>query len=162
MQKKALFFILIAMMTLFSMLSAQAQSGGDTVTAQQFEKETKESFFDRMKYTVYELEERMADLGMRSDQSWETFFAKAKSRMSELNDRISELEKRAIHTSTATRSKIKEEIEYLKKQQKSLNSKLNELKKSSGEAWKDLRSGFTEAGGTLASSIKNAYKRLFS
>lgn len=128
----------------------------------EYEEIIKEPFFERLKYHMLDLEEKMKDLVLWSDEKWESFSNKAQERIKGLNQKIKDLEEKAGHSSEKTREKIKQEIETIKEKRNNLQEKLNEINNTSGEAWKDLKKGFVEAGATLKDAVRNAYGNLFT
>jgi chromosome segregation ATPase len=128
----------------------------------EYEEIMKEPLFERIKYHMLDLEEKMSDLALWSDEKWETFYQKAQTKIKGLNEKINDLETKASEASDKTRGKIKQDLETLKEKRNQLQEKLNEISNTSGEAWKDLKKGFVEAGSSLKDAVRNAYGHVFS
>ncbi len=128
----------------------------------EFEEIIKEPFLERMKYHIVDLEDKMSDLALWTDEKWDTFYQKAQEKISGFNDKIKDLEKKASGVSERTKKNLKKEIENIKERKEQLQQNLNELSNTSGEAWKDLKKGFVEAGTSLKDAVRNAYGHLSS
>ncbi len=128
----------------------------------EFEEIIKEPFLERMKYHVIDLEDKMSDLALWTDEKWDTFYQKAQEKITGFNEKIKDLEKKASGVSERTKDNLNKEISHLKERKEQLQQKLNELSNTSGEAWKDLKKGFVEAGASLKDAMKNAYGHLAS
>ncbi|HMB16371.1 MAG TPA: hypothetical protein VKN62_08645 [Pelovirga sp.] len=147
MQKKALFFILIAMMTLFSMLSAQAQSGGDTVTAQQVEKETKELLNALQEYSIEQRDQAVKEI----DQA-----------LKRLDGQIDELERRVDNNwdnlTQAARQETRANLKALRQQRIELAERYGSFKNSSINAWEQMKKGFSGAYQQMSDAWEQAIK----
>ncbi len=128
----------------------------------EFEEIIKEPFLERMKYHIVDLEDKMSDLALWTDEKWDTFYQKAQEKISGFNEKIKDLEKKASGVSERTKTNLKKEIANIKDRKEQLQQSLNELSNTSGEAWKDLKKGFVEAGASLKDAMKNAYGHLSS
>ncbi len=128
----------------------------------EFEAIIKEPFLERMKYHVLDLEDKMSDLALWTDEKWDSFYQKAQEKISGFNEKIKDLEKKASGVSDRTKTNLKKEIANIKDRKEQLQQSLNELSNTSGEAWKDLKKGFVEAGASLKDAMKNAYGHLSS
>lgn len=65
--------------------------------------------------------------------------------------------KKAKATATSeTNKQVNDQIAFLEKRRTELRSEFNDLKKSSGKAWDQIKQGFQESIGTLKESFKKA------
>lgn len=146
MYKKAALFILIAIIALFSTtLTAQAQSSGETVTAQDVEKETKELIDALQQYSIEKRDQAVKEI----DRA-----------LKRLDGQIDELERRIDNNwdnmTHAARQQTKANLKELRQQRIEVAERYGSFKNSSINAWKKMKKGFSDAYQQLSDSWKKA------
>lgn len=145
MRKNTLIFTVIAVMALcFFTPIAQAESGNDTVTAQDVKKETKELINTLQQYTAEQREQAVEE---------------TKQALKKLDVRIDELETRVDNNwdkmTQAARQKARDNLKALRQQRNELAEWYGSLKISSAEAWEQMKKGFADA----YQSMSNAWEK---
>lgn len=145
MGKNTLIFTLIATMTFFFILSAQAQSDGSTITAQEVEKQTKELISTLQQYSIEQRDQAVKEI----DQS-----------LSKLDEQIDELQRRVDNnwdnmTQTA-QQKARARLKELRQQRIELAESFGSLKNSSINAWEEMKEGFSDAYQAMSNSWEQA------
>jgi uncharacterized coiled-coil DUF342 family protein len=79
--------------------------------------------------------------------------------LKELNARIDILESKVEKAATDAQVRYREQIAELKKKRNHLREKIDELRASGSEAWKDLKQGVEEAAKELRNALDAASKR---
>lgn len=74
----------------------------------------------------------------------ESFIQKAEGLITEIGSKIQELEDRAVDAATEVRADIDEKVKDLKISREELRSKVNRIKKDTGEHWKEIRRWFVK------------------
>lgn len=145
MRKNTVILILITVMTCFFALSAQAQSGGDTVTAQDVEKETKELINALQQYTIEQRDQAVKEI----DQA-----------LKKLDGQIDELESRVDNNwekmTQAARQEARANLKTLRQQRIELAEQYGSFKDSSINAWAQMKKGFTDAYQAMSDSWEKA------
>ena len=134
MRKNTLIATIITVMSLCFMPIAQAQSGNDTVTAQDVKKETKELIDTLQQYTAKQRDQAVKE----ADQA-----------LKKLDGRIDKLENRVDNNwdnmTQAARQKARGNLKALRKQRNELAEQYGSLKSSSASAWDHMKKGFSGA-----------------
>lgn len=145
MRKNSLIATIITVMTLCFMPIAQAQSGNDTVTAQDIKKETQELINTLQQYTVEQRDQAVKE---------------AEQARKKLDGRIDELETRVDNNwdnmNQAARQKARANLKALRKQKNELAEWYGGLKNSSAGAWQQMKKGFSDAYQALSDSWEKA------
>lgn len=81
------------------------------------------------------------------------FQEKYEAKFKEWKAKIAQLEARAEQVKADAKIEYQEKIKELKEKEKTAHRKLDEIKKSGSETWKDLRSGLEKAGDELKASL---------
>ncbi len=138
---------LITAMIFVFFLSVQAQSGGDTVTAQEVEKETKELINALQQYSIEQRDQAVKEI----DQA-----------LKRLDGQIDELEERVENNwdtmSQAARQKAIENRKALRQQRIELAERYGSFKNSSINSWKEMKKGFSDAYQEMSDSWEQAIK----
>lgn len=92
--------------------------------------------------------------------SRERYQEKVESTLNEWGAEIENLRKKADLLGAEARGKYREQIEDLRTRQETARKKLEELKRTGGEAWDDLRSGADAALDELKKGVEGAIARL--
>lgn len=145
MRKNTLILTMITVMTLCFIPLAQAQSGNDTVTAQDVKKETKELINTLQQYTVDQRDQAVKE----ADQA-----------LKKLDGRIDALESRVDNnwdkmTQTA-RQKARASLKALRQQRNELAEWYGSFKNSSADAWEQMKKGFSDAYQAISDSWEKA------
>ncbi len=145
MRKNSLILGMIAVMVFGFMPIAQAQSGNDTVTAQDVKKETQELINTLQQYTVEQRDQAVKE----TEQA-----------IKKLDGRIDELETRVDdnwdNMTQAARQKARANLKALRKQRNELAEWYGSFKKSSAGAWEQMKKGFSDAYLALSDSWEKA------
>lgn len=148
MRKNTLTLILIAVMTGFFALSAQAQSHSDTVTAQDVEKETKELINTLQQYSVEQRDQAVKEV----DQA-----------LKNLDRQIDEMESRIDNNwdkmSQAARQEARANLKTLRQQRIELAEQYGSFKNSSINAWEQMKKGFSNAYQAMSDSWEKALEQ---
>ena len=84
---------------------------------------------------------------------------KFKSKLDQADARIDLLKAKADEADAKTRIRLHEEIEDLKSRRDSLRKKLEGLRDSSGDAWRDLQAGAEAGWRSLSNALERAASR---
>lgn len=146
MYKKAALFIMIAMMTLFfATLSAHAQSGGETTTARDVERETKELIDALQQYSIEKRDQAVKEID---------------SALKRLDSQIDELESRVDNNwdqmSQTARQETRANLKELRQQRIEVAERYGSFKDSSINAWDKMKKGFSDAYQELSDSWEKA------
>jgi len=85
---------------------------------------------------------------------------KLESKLKEIKARMEMLEAKAVQAKAEFKPEYQKHLYELRQKREALRSKLDEIKKSSGEAWKDLKSGMEKAADDLKQAIDKAIDKL--
>jgi len=145
MRKNTLILSMITVMTLCFMPIAQAQSGNDTVTAQDVKKETQEVINTLQQYTADQRDQAVKE---------------AKQALKKLDGRIDELESRVDNNwdkmTQAARQKARANLKALRQQKNELADRYGSFKNSSAGAWGQMKKGFSDAYQAMNDSWEKA------
>lgn len=145
MRKNTLILTMIAVVTLCFIPIAQAQSGNDTVTAQDVKKETKELINTLQQYTAKQREQALVE----TEQA-----------LKKLDGRIDELETRVDNNwdkmTQAARQKARANLKALRQQRYELAEWYGSFKSSSVDSWEQMKKGFTDAYQAMSDSWEKA------
>lgn len=145
MRKNTLIVTMIAVMMFCFMPVAQAQSGNDTVTAQDVKKETKELLNTLQQYTADQRDQAVKE---------------AERALKKLDGRIDELESRVDNSwdkmTQAARQKARANLKALRKQRNELAEQYGSFKNSSAGAWEQMKKGFSDAYKAMSDSWEKA------
>lgn len=86
----------------------------------------------------------------------EEFQTKMQKNLDSINAELKRLKEKAAKVSDETGKKIDEEVQTLETKKADVEKSLTDLKKSSGNAWKDLRDGIAASWNDLKTSAKKA------
>ncbi len=81
---------------------------------------------------------------------------KFKANLKELKAQIDVMEARADQVKAESKLELKQQIQSLRQKQDSIANKLDQLKQSGGEAWKDLKTGLESATEELKGALGKA------
>jgi len=89
----------------------------------------------------------------------EKILGKMEKKLNVWGEEIETLRGKADELSAGARTKWNEQVEEMRAKQESARKKLTEMKKSSGEAWEDLRAGTEAALEDLKKAIEKAVRK---
>jgi uncharacterized coiled-coil DUF342 family protein len=92
--------------------------------------------------------------------SREHYQEQIESKLNEWGEEIEQLRKKADKLGGDAREKYKEQIEELRARQETARKKLEDLKRTGGEAWEDFRSGAEAALDELKKGVEGAIAKL--
>jgi len=92
--------------------------------------------------------------------SREHYQEQIESTLDEWGEEIDKIRKKADRLGAEARGKYREPIEDLRARQETARKKLEDLKRSGGEAWEDLRSGADAALDELKKGVEGAVAKL--
>ena len=92
--------------------------------------------------------------------SREHYQEQIESTLDEWGEEIDKIRKKADRLGAEARGKYREQIEDLRARQETARKKLEDLKRSGGEAWEDLRSGADAALDELKKGVEGAVAKL--
>ena len=92
--------------------------------------------------------------------SRERYQEQIESKIDEWGEEIEKIRKKADKLGAEAREKYRGQIEELRARQETARKKLEELKRTGGEAWDDLRSGAEAALDELKKGVEGAVSRL--
>ena len=92
--------------------------------------------------------------------SREHYQEQIESTLDEWGEEIEKIRKKADRLGAEARGKYREQIEDLRARQETARKKLEDLKRSGGEAWEDLRSGAESALDELKKGVEGAVAKL--
>lgn len=92
--------------------------------------------------------------------SREHYQEQIESKLNEWGEEIEQLRKKADKLGGDAREKYKEQIEELRARQETARKKLEDLKRTGGEAWEDFRSGAEAALDELKKGVEGAVSKL--
>lgn len=81
---------------------------------------------------------------------------KFEAKLRELKAQIEVLEARADQLKAESKLELKQQIQSLRQQRDAIGKKLEQLQQSSGEAWKDLKTGLESAAAELKGALGKA------
>lgn len=81
---------------------------------------------------------------------------KFEAKLKELKAQIGVLEAKADQVKAESKLELKAQIQKLRQKRDSLDKKLDQLKHSSGDAWKDLKAGLESASEELKGALGKA------
>jgi len=145
MRKNTLILTMIALMMFCFMSIAQAQSGNDTVAAQDVKKETQELINTLQQYTADQRDQAVKE----ADQS-----------LKKLDGRIDKLESRVDNNwdkmTQAARQKARANLKALRQQRNELAEWYGSFKNSSAGAWEQMKKGFSDSYQAMSTSWEKA------
>jgi TolA-binding protein len=145
MRKNTLILTMIAVMMFCFMSIAQAQSGNDTVAAQDVKKETQELINTLQQYTADQRDQAVKE----ADQS-----------LKKLDGRIDKLESRVDNNwdkmTQAARQKARANLKALRQQRNELAEWYGSFKNSSAGAWEQMKKGFSDSYQAMSASWEKA------
>lgn len=97
-----------------------------------------------------------AETSEDTEQTKAEFEGTLKASLEKLEEEVRELKMKAEKLEQAARTKWVEEVAELEAKQKAAREKLDEVAKSSGEAWKSLRYGAKNAWEELEKAVRKA------
>jgi len=86
----------------------------------------------------------------------ELYREKLEAKFKEMKARVELLEAKAAQVKAESKLEFNKHLAELRQKRDALQGKLDEVKKSGGEAWKDLRSGMEKAAEELKQAIDRA------
>ena len=92
--------------------------------------------------------------------SREHYQEQIESTLNEWGEEIEKIRKKADKLGADARGKYREQIEDLRARQETARKKLEDMKRSGGEAWEDLRSGADAALDELKKGVEGAVSKL--
>jgi uncharacterized coiled-coil DUF342 family protein len=92
--------------------------------------------------------------------SREHYQEQIESKLNEWGEEIEQLRKKADKLGGDAREKYKDQIEELRARQETARKKLENLKRTGGEAWEDFRSGAEAALDELKKGVEGAVDKL--
>jgi len=95
-----------------------------------------------------------AAAGSEVDEERREFMADIQKRKDELEAKIKELQAKADQKGDKAKKEISAEIAQLDAKRKNLDTKLDEIGKASGEAWKEMKKGVEDAAGEVDAAFK--------
>lgn len=87
------------------------------------------------------------------------FREKFEATFKELKAQIDVLEARVDQLKAESKHELKQQIQSLRQKRDSIADKLDQFKKSSGEAWKDLKNGLESATEELKGALSKALNK---
>ncbi|MDY6847716.1 MAG: hypothetical protein SV239_01090 [Thermodesulfobacteriota bacterium] len=96
---------------------------------------------------------------MDTHEKKEIYRAKIEAQLDEWGARIDQLKAKAKQADADMRIKLDEQIQSLKKRREDLRGRLDELKKSSGDAWHSISEGIDHAMDDLKGAWEEARKK---
>jgi len=145
MRRNTLIVTMFALMTLCFMPIAQAQSGNDTVTAQDVDKETKELINTLQQYTAEQRDQAVTE---------------SKKALKKIDGRIDKLESRVDNNwdkmTQAARQKVRSNLKALRQQRNELAEWYGSFKNSSEGAWEQMKKGFSDSYQAMSDSWEKA------
>lgn len=145
MRKKRLILSMIVVMVLCFMPTVQAQSGNDTVTAQDVKKETKQLINTLQQYTVDQRDQAVKE----ADQA----IKKVDARIDALESRVDNEWDQMTQTA---REKARANLKTLRRQRNELAEWYGSFKNSSQGAWGQMKKGFSDAYQAMSDSWEKA------
>jgi len=94
----------------------------------------------------------------KAAQTKDEYVKKARGDIDELGREIDRLERKAKKSGSAAHEAVDKNIKDLKAQRKTAKSHLADLKRASGQAWANLKSGVDEAIADLKKSVDKVRK----
>lgn len=91
-----------------------------------------------------------------SKEQKEQFQKEMEDNLAAINKEIAELKSHVSDVSGEAQKELNEKITALESKQSELSQRLAKLKKSSGKAWSEMKSGVTKAWDALSGSYKKA------
>jgi GTP-binding protein EngB required for normal cell division len=92
--------------------------------------------------------------------SREHYQEQIESKLNEWGEEIEQIRKKADKLGEDAKEKYKEQIEELRARQETARNKLEDLKRTGGEAWEDFRSGAEAALDELKKGVEGAVAKL--
>lgn len=89
----------------------------------------------------------------------QAYLAKIKSKLDAWNKEIDRLEAKAEQAKDTSKAKYRKQIETLKSMRAEFEPKLEELRRSGGQAWEETKEGIENAWKALSKAIKSAASR---
>ena len=86
----------------------------------------------------------------------ELYREKLEAKFKEMKARVELLEAKAAQVKAESKLEFQKHLDELRQKRDAVQGKLEEVKKSGGEAWKDLRSGMEKATEELKQAIDRA------
>lgn len=106
-----------------------------------------------------EAKEAVQTTAAYASQKKEKYVSEAETRYNELKQRIDELAAKGESLKDEAKADIKKQIGELQAKQADVLDRLEEMKSASGEAWKDVASGFEAAFEELEKAYQDALSR---
>jgi len=97
-----------------------------------------------------------------NDQSKELYQKKMEAKLDEWNARIDEMKAKAQQADAEARIEIMDQVEALRQNRDSFREKLDALKETGGDAWKDIQAGLDNAYSEMKTSLERAMGRFGS
>lgn len=145
MRNTSLICTMIAVMTFCFMPIAQAQSGNDSVTAEDVKKETKELLTTLRQYTADKRDQAVKEI---------------EQALKKLDGRIEELENRVDSNwdkmTQVAREKARANLKALRHQRNELAERYGSFKNSSADGWEQMKKGFADTYQSMSESWEKA------
>lgn len=97
-----------------------------------------------------------------NDQSKELYQKKMEAKLDEWNARLDEMKAKAQQADAEARIEIMDQVEALRQNRDSFREKLEALKETGGDAWKDIQVGLDNAYSEMKTSLERAMARFGS
>jgi hypothetical protein len=98
------------------------------------------------------------EVGEAVEAAKQEFVSKTNEELAALDKEIEDLKAKARVATAETQKKVNEQIANIERERKLLADKLDEVAKSSGNAWRELKGGAQSAWSQLKNSVKKAGK----
>lgn len=92
-----------------------------------------------------EAKELAASVNDLARQTKEAFVANAEKELADMSGKIEDLKSRASKAQGEAKVKLDQAVAQLERQRQNATEKLKAIKDASGDAWQDMRAGFTSA-----------------
>jgi len=112
-------------------------------------------FSERIKQWFYQPK---GEIPMNEEKK-EAYEQKMEARLKEWDAKIQQLKAKAEQASAEARIEYNNRIEELQGKRKTLEDRLDEMKSSGGDAWKDIKAGVENAFSDLKISVESAIDR---
>jgi len=92
-------------------------------------------------------------------ESRDAYVKKIQAKLDEWNAEIDKLEAKVDQADAEGRAALQKQIESLRGKRKETEEKLEEVKQTSGEAWKDVKVGLEVSARAMGEAVKSAVSR---
>lgn len=92
----------------------------------------------------------------------QSFYERTQGWLNDFGTWITDLEDRTKQSSGQLRDQLLNQVDYLKKQQESLWTKIGEIPKATGENWEKVTTNINNEVNTMRSTINKVYQQLLS